>query len=321
MQLSKKKSLTLIVTLIVALVVGISAAAFLWPSDAERAKKVKQVVRVSPTSSSVTIRKGDSIKLKAACKPSKVASKYKKLKFTSSNKKIATVSSSGTVKGKKNGTVTIKAINSYSGLNAKWKVKVYSSISRMSMTGSTVLYNITMSDLKVSSNLRTELANVVKACGGASAAFNNQSYIVRIGNDAYRLTYSNGTITNTKNNMSIQASDLQNISINNSVVRFGNTKSFRTIIALVADNAGDYRSSSKSSVHVKFNGKSIAIDNITFNRGHVQFKTSGTTYDAAFENSGSGRLQLNAKYVSGKARSFSSTTFGKALTECGLFTR
>lgn len=70
-------------------------------------KKTVLVSKVKLNKSKVTIYKGKTYKLKATVSPSKAANK--KVSWTSSNPDIATVSSSGTVTAKKNGTVTITA--------------------------------------------------------------------------------------------------------------------------------------------------------------------------------------------------------------------
>ncbi len=186
------------------------------------------------------------------------------------------------------------------------------------MITSSTLYNITMSDLTVSSGLRGELASVVKACG-TEQVFNNQSYVVRVGTDTYKLTYANGSITNTRNGVAIGPSDLKSIKLDKDRIQFGNTKNFRVVLAMIADNATEYKSKKSSYVHVKFNGSQINLDKITFNRGHVQFKTAGTNYDAVFGQTAAGNTKLTVNYVSGKAQKFSATAFGKALVKCGMF--
>jgi len=75
-----------------------------------------------PKTQSVTL--GKTVKLKATYTPNSVYSFYaSNVKFTSSNKAVATVSSDGTVTPKKPGTVTITA-KSANGLTAQCKVTV-----------------------------------------------------------------------------------------------------------------------------------------------------------------------------------------------------
>lgn len=316
-EIRKHKRITIALVLIAALCL-IAVSAGMYPAEAGKKKPVKKVVRVSPASSSVTCAPKKTISFKASCQPSSVSAKYKKLTYKSSNPKVVSISSSGKAKTLKSGTAVISARNTSSGLTVKWTVKVFSSTESMNMISSTALFNITMSDLTVSSGLRGELASVVKACG-VDQVFNNQSYVVKLGKDVYRLTYKDGAITNTKNGQAISASDLKSIKLDKDRIRFGNTKNFRTVLALVAEDAENYKSRTKSYVHVKFNSSQINLDNITFNRGHVQFKTAGTNYDAEFTQTAEGKTRLTVKYVSGKAQKFSKTGFGKALVACGLF--
>ena len=96
----------------------------LWTNSKDYAKTytyfARQIVAKDATLEiCITLKKGKSIQLGAILNNCK----DKKIKWTSSKKKIATVSSKGKVKAKKKGTTTIKAYNS-SGLVAKIKVKV-----------------------------------------------------------------------------------------------------------------------------------------------------------------------------------------------------
>lgn len=70
-------------------------------------KVVKKVTSVSIAEPKAPLYVGNSVTLKATVKPS--SGSYKKVKWSTSDKKVATVSSAGVVKGKKAGTVTIKA--------------------------------------------------------------------------------------------------------------------------------------------------------------------------------------------------------------------
>lgn len=314
----ERKRLTAVVSVIAAICVMLVCAAVLSPSEAGKKKPVKKVVRVSPAASSVSAAAGRSIRFKAACQPASAKAQYKKLTYKSSNPKVISVSVSGAAKTRKNGTAVITARNTSSGLTVKWKVRVYSSKTVMDMITSSSLYNVTMSDLTVSSGLRGELASVVRACG-TEQVFNNQSYVVKVGKEKYKLTYKDGKITNTRDGKEIGASDLKAIKLDKDRIRFGNTRNFRIVLSMIAENADKYKSKKSSYVHVKFDGSQINLDQITFNRGHVQFKTDGTGYDAEFGQTAEGKTRLTVRYVSGKAQKFSSTAFGKALVQCGLF--
>lgn len=317
-KIREHKRLTALVSVAVAICVVLVCSAVLSPSEAGKKKPVKKVVRVSPAASSVSSAVKKTIRFKAECQPSSVKAKYKKLIYKSSNPKVVSITSSGSAKTLKDGTAVITARNTSSGLTVKWKVKVFSSSAVMDMITSSSLYNITMSDLTVSSGLRGELASVVKACG-TDQVFNNQSYVVKVGKDKYKLTYKDGKITNMKNGTAIGASELKTVKLDKDRIRFGNTRNFRIVLSMIAENADKYKSKKSSYVHVKFDGSQINLDQITFNRGHVQFKTDGTGYDAEFSQTAEGKTRLTVRYVSGKAQKFSSTAFGKALVQCGLF--
>ena len=84
-------------------------------------KKVK-VKGISLNKSQATVNKAKTITLKATLKPTNATNKG--VTWSSSNKKIATVSSGGRVKGIKKGTVTITAKTKDGGYKATCKVKV-----------------------------------------------------------------------------------------------------------------------------------------------------------------------------------------------------
>lgn len=73
---------------------------------AQAAKKSSPKYKVTMNKSVYTMKKGKSVQLKAS---KNKAAKKKKVVWTSSNKKVATVTSKGKVKAKKNGKVTITA--------------------------------------------------------------------------------------------------------------------------------------------------------------------------------------------------------------------
>ena len=68
----------------------------------------------------LSIRKGKTLSLKAVRNPITAA---EKLEWTSSNKKVAKVTSKGLVRAKKKGTTTI-TVKSSNGKSAKCKIKV-----------------------------------------------------------------------------------------------------------------------------------------------------------------------------------------------------
>ncbi len=85
-----------------------------------------KVTKVKLNKKKLTIKKGKTAKLKATVKATTTAlakTAKKKLKWTSSNKKIATVTKKGKIKAKKKGTVTI-TVKYTKKLKAKCKVTV-----------------------------------------------------------------------------------------------------------------------------------------------------------------------------------------------------
>lgn len=90
-----------------------------------KVKVVKKVTSVSLSKSSMTIPVGNSEKMKKTVLPA--TGSYKSVKWTTSNKKVATVSSAGVIKGISAGTATIKATSvEGSAKSASCKVKVLS---------------------------------------------------------------------------------------------------------------------------------------------------------------------------------------------------
>lgn len=90
-----------------------------------KVKVVKKVTSVSLSKSSLTIPAGNSEKLKKTVLPA--TGSFQSVKWTTSNKKVATVSSAGVVKAVAAGTATIKAASvEGSAKSASCKVKVLS---------------------------------------------------------------------------------------------------------------------------------------------------------------------------------------------------
>lgn len=90
------------------------------PIDAQAAKKIKSI-QFKNYEDTVTITKGESLKLKVSFTPSKA--KNKKLKWKSSKKSVVKVDSKGVITGKKKGKATITATTT-DGSNKKIKLKV-----------------------------------------------------------------------------------------------------------------------------------------------------------------------------------------------------
>jgi uncharacterized protein YjdB len=89
--------------------------------------KDKIVTKLTVNKTSVSMRKGKTFRIKAkvinTMTGKKIAAQTKKIKYSSSSKKVATVSSKGVIKAKKKGTcyITVKAPD---GKKRKIKVKV-----------------------------------------------------------------------------------------------------------------------------------------------------------------------------------------------------
>lgn len=111
----------LIITKIIALAL---AVAVLCPSIIPGADNISIAMaasyKMTKKTSSIKLTKGQKVTLRLA--PKKVKVNTKKIKWTSSNKEIATVSSKGVVKGIKTGKVTITA--KYKKVSYKCKITV-----------------------------------------------------------------------------------------------------------------------------------------------------------------------------------------------------
>lgn len=81
------------------------------------------ITKIALNKKSIKLKKGKKFTLKAKLSPSNVYTSYKKVKWSSSNKKVATVSSKGKVTAKKKGTAYITA-TAHNGKKAKCKVSV-----------------------------------------------------------------------------------------------------------------------------------------------------------------------------------------------------
>ena len=123
---------TLVYLMILCLVVG---NINVIPADA--AKKTVKATAVTLNKTSYTLKKGKSVTLKATVKPKNAANKS--LVWSSSNKKVATVSQKGKVTAKKNGkaTITVKIKNNKK-LKATCSITVGTPVSKVSVKSSKV---------------------------------------------------------------------------------------------------------------------------------------------------------------------------------------
>ena len=94
----------------------------------------KKVTKITLNYKSASTYIGGTLKLKVASVTPKKASKS--VKWKTSNKKVAVVSASGVVRGKKTGTVTITAESKFNKkATAKCKVKVYKATKKLTLNG------------------------------------------------------------------------------------------------------------------------------------------------------------------------------------------
>ena len=120
-KINKKKevSLLLVVALILTVSVGdhaISAAR----RNGKAAAKVSSV-KITNTGKKLRIQKGKKFKLKTKVKVKPARSRYRKLKFSSTNKKIVSVNSRGIIKGVEVGNAKVTAA---SKINPKKKARI-----------------------------------------------------------------------------------------------------------------------------------------------------------------------------------------------------
>lgn len=100
-------------------------------------KSVATSIKVDKTS--VTLNNGKSTTVKATVGPASIASDYKKVSWTSSNKKVATVSSTGKITAKGKGTCTVTATsNDNKSLKATVKVTVKQPVTSVKFNKSSV---------------------------------------------------------------------------------------------------------------------------------------------------------------------------------------
>ena len=122
------------------MVVAVTLSTVAVPAEtyAAAAKKArpKCKITISNANSNTVIKKGKKLKLK--CTVVKSSKKKVKLRFRSSNRRIATVSGKGTIKAKRNGTVKITVTGYIKGRKAgkkTIKIKVGKPVSGISVSG------------------------------------------------------------------------------------------------------------------------------------------------------------------------------------------
>ncbi len=97
------------------------------------AKKTVKAKSITLSKKSATVKKGKTLKLKATIKPKNAT--QKKITWSSSSKKVASVSSKGVVKGVKAGTAVITAKVKGTKLKASCKITVIVPVSKITLSG------------------------------------------------------------------------------------------------------------------------------------------------------------------------------------------
>ena len=118
------------VLMVLVLCVGLVAI----PFESHAASKKKTVLSVSNLSSDTVVQRGGAYRINArAYRKNGSAIKGLKVKYKSSNKKIATVSKNGVIRGKKNGKVKITV--RCKGKKKTYKIRVGTQVNSLSISG------------------------------------------------------------------------------------------------------------------------------------------------------------------------------------------
>lgn len=108
MEGNMKKSLGFFMAaLFVVMVLSVSAGTGAPEAGAKKKVAVKKITVSAPSGKTVYVAKGKKVKLTPVVKVKPDKKAYKKVKYTSKNRKVATVSASGVVKGKKAGSTKV----------------------------------------------------------------------------------------------------------------------------------------------------------------------------------------------------------------------
>lgn len=195
----KKRSTLLAICMMFLLVMSFS-------KEVNAAKLVKSIT-IKKYSGTITLEKGESLKLKTKIKPSKATNK--KLKWKSSKKKVVSVNSSGTLKAKKNGKakITVSATDG-SGVKTSINVVVGYRVKGLSFTNANEL-----SELKVGSTFTLKPAFVpVNATNKELKWTTSNKNIATVSDKGVVKGIANGTVT-----IKATSSDGTNISVSKTV--------------------------------------------------------------------------------------------------------
>lgn len=128
---------------IVATMLALVMAMLLMPANllqVEAAKKPIKAKSITLNRTNYTLKKGKKVKLKASVLPSNAT--QKKVQWSSSKKKVATVNSKGVVKAKKNGKTTITAKVKGTKLKAKCKIVVGTPVKKVTLSKTSQSLNV-----------------------------------------------------------------------------------------------------------------------------------------------------------------------------------
>lgn len=117
----KKLKKAAVLTLIASLVLGVTAQGNKPTLTAKKSPANVRTIKFKGTGKRLKLQKGKKYQLKTTVAVTPNKKKYKVVKFTTSNKKVVSVSKKGLLKGLKKGSATIRAV---SKINPKKKASI-----------------------------------------------------------------------------------------------------------------------------------------------------------------------------------------------------
>lgn len=117
----KKLKKAAVLTLIASLVLGVTAQGNKTTITAKKSPANVRTIKFKGSGKRLKLQKGKRYQLRPVVAVSPNKKKYKAVKFTTSNKKVVSVSKKGLLKGLKKGTATIRAV---SKINPKKKASI-----------------------------------------------------------------------------------------------------------------------------------------------------------------------------------------------------
>jgi|GEM_PF-2073500 len=137
----KKLKKAAVLTLIASLVLGVTAQGNKTMITAKKLPANVRTIKFKGAGKRLKLQKGKKYQLKTTVSVSPNKKKFKAVKFTSSNKKIVSVSKKGLIKGLKKGSATIRAV---SKINPKKKASI-----RVSVTQDILVKKIVLNQTKL----------------------------------------------------------------------------------------------------------------------------------------------------------------------------